>query len=741
MNGFKMKWFERKFGWGRFAGFVLLGLLIALRIADPVFVERLRLQAFDTYQQINPRERGATPVVILDVDDRSLAEVGQWPWPRTAIADLTNKAMQAGAAAVAFDIIFSESDRLSPENFVLDNPGLSEAVKAELLKFPPNDEVLAQAFSTARIVVGQTSVRNAKLGGTTGPAPRKVPHAILGPNPDRFLLKFPQLIQNLEILENAASGHGMFTVFPDPDGIYRRLPIVMQAEGAYRLGLSIELLRVATGGDAFAIRSNEAGIDGVVVARQLIKTAPDGTAWNNFSPSDRGRYVSAVDLLNGTLPPGRLAGHLVLVGTSAIGLEDFRATPLGVSMAGVEIHAQLLENILGKSLLLRPNYAIGLELAFIASMSLMIIVLAPLLSASYLLLTTGVLIGGALGSSFYLFTDSLQLIDPTFPLIAVFLTAVLMLSINYIREEVQKRQIRGAFGQYVSPDLVAALAENPGQLQLGGERRELSILFTDVRGFTTISESFKEDPTGLTTLMNRFLTVMSDAIMIKGGTIDKFMGDAIMAFWNAPLDEKDHARLSCASALLMLRDIDSLNAQQAEETGGKAVSIDIGIGINTGDAVVGNMGSDKRFDYSALGDPVNLASRLEGQTKSYGVDIIIGATTRNLVENDYAVIELDLIQVKGKLLPEHIYALMGDEAVKNTPEFVNLVTANETMIETYRSQNWEAALKAAKGVRDAGNELLIDLEFYANLYEERIGTFQHAPPPSDWDGVFVATSK
>ena len=741
MNGFKMKWFERKFGWGRFAGFVLLGLLIALRIADPVFVERLRLQAFDTYQQINPRERGATPVVILDVDDRSLAEVGQWPWPRTAIADLTNKAMQAGAAAVAFDIIFSESDRLSPENFVLDNPGLSEAVKAELLKFPPNDEVLAQAFSTARIVVGQTSVRNAKLGGTTGPAPRKVPHAILGPNPDRFLLKFPQLIQNLEILENAASGHGMFTVFPDPDGIYRRLPIVMQAEGAYRLGLSIELLRVATGGDAFAIRSNEAGIDGVVVARQLIKTAPDGTAWNNFSPSDRGRYVSAVDLLNGTLPPGRLAGHLVLVGTSAIGLEDFRATPLGVSMAGVEIHAQLLENILGKSLLLRPNYAIGLELAFIASMSLMIIVLAPLLSASYLLLTTGVLIGGALGSSFYLFTDSLQLIDPTFPLIAVFLTAVLMLSINYIREEVQKRQIRGAFGQYVSPDLVAALAENPEQLQLGGERRELSILFTDVRGFTTISESFKEDPTGLTTLMNRFLTVMSDAIMIKGGTIDKFMGDAIMAFWNAPLDEKDHARLSCASALLMLRDIDSLNAQQAEETGGKAVSIDIGIGINTGDAVVGNMGSDKRFDYSALGDPVNLASRLEGQTKSYGVDIIIGATTRNLVENDYAVIELDLIQVKGKLLPEHIYALMGDEAVKNTPEFVNLVTANETMIETYRSQNWEAALKAAKGVRDAGNELLIDLEFYANLYEERIGTFQHAPPPSDWDGVFVATSK
>ena len=736
-----MKWFTRKFGWGRFAGFLLLGTLIALRIVDPVFVERLRLQAFDTYQQISPRERGATPVVILDVDDRSLAEVGQWPWPRTAIADLTAKAMQAGAAAVAFDIIFSEPDRLSPENFVLDNPTLPETVQAELLKLPPNDEVLAQAFSRARVVVGQTSVRNAKLDGSTGPAPLKVPHAILGPNPDQYLLQFPQLIQNLEILENAAAGHGMFTAFPDPDGIYRRLPIVMQAEGAYRLGLSIELLRVATGGDAFAIRSNDAGIDGVVVARQLIRTAQDGTAWNNFSHSDRGRYVSAVDLLNGTMPPGRLAGHLVLVGTSAIGLEDFRATPLGVSMAGVEIHAQLLENILGKSLLFRPNYAIGLELVFIASMSLMIIALAPLLSASSLLLATAVLISAVLGGSFYLFTDSLQLIDPTFPMLAVFLSAVLMLSINYIREEVQKRQIRGAFGQYVSPDLVAALAENPEQLQLGGERRELSILFTDVRGFTGISESFKDDPTGLTTLMNRFLTVMSDAIMIKGGTIDKFMGDAIMAFWNAPLDEKDHARLSCASALLMLRDIDALNAQQAEETGGKAVSIDIGIGINTGDAVVGNMGSDKRFDYSALGDPVNLASRLEGQTKSYGVDIIVGATTRALVENDYAVIELDLIRVKGKLLPEHIYALMGDEGVKNTPEFANLRIANETMIDTYRKQNWEAALKAAKDVRAAGTELSIDLEFYTNLYEERVATFQHASPPKDWDGVFVATSK
>ncbi|MFT6674218.1 MAG: adenylate cyclase [Sulfitobacter sp.] len=736
-----MKWFSRKIGWGRVAGLVLVVAMVALRIADPVFVERLRLQAFDAFQQINPRDPAPSPVVILDIDDRSLAEVGQWPWPRTQIADLTMKAMQAGAAAVAFDIIFSEPDRLSPENIAVDNPSLPENLRAELLKLPSNDQVLAQMFARARVVVGQTSARQASTDGPAGPPPIDVPHAVLGPNPDRFLLRFPDLIQNLEVLENAAAGHGMFTVLPDPDGVYRRVPVVMRAEGVYRLGLSMELLRVATGGDAFAIRSNDAGIDGVVVARQLIKTGPDGTVWNNFSPSNPNRFVSAADLLNGTLPANRLAGHLVLVGTSAIGLEDFRATPLGLPMAGVEIHAQVLENILGKSLLQRPNYAIALELAFIACMSLIIVALAPLMAANYLLLATAALIGLSLGGTYYLFVENLQLIDPTFPVLSVFLSAVLMLSINYIREEVQKRQIRGAFGQYVSPDLVATLAENPEQLQLGGERRELSILFTDVRGFTTISESFKDDPTGLTSLMNRFLTTMSDAIMDQRGTIDKYMGDAIMAFWNAPLNEPDHARLSCAAALQMLRDIEALNARQAEETDGKAVPIDIGIGINTGAAVVGNMGSDKRFDYSALGDPVNLASRLEGQTKSYGVDIIIGASTRRLVEQEYPVIELDLIRVKGKLFPEHIYALVGDTAVKTTPEFARLYAANEKMIDSYRSQNWADALTAAAQVRAAGLGISVDLDFYANLYEARIASFKAAPPPADWDGVFVATSK
>ncbi|MCR9125638.1 MAG: adenylate/guanylate cyclase domain-containing protein [Rhodobacteraceae bacterium] len=736
-----MKFFTRYIGWGRLAGLALLVTLIALRIADPVFVERLRLQAFDSYQQIKPRDRAPVPVAIIDVDDRSLAEIGQWPWPRTQIAQMTASAMQAGAVALAFDIIFSEPDRLSPDNIVADNPGLPAETRAALAQLPANDQVLADVFSRARVVLGQTSLRNAGQGGAAGSPPREVPHAILGADPAPFLIRFPDLIQNLDVLEDAASGYGMFTVFPDPDGVYRRVPVVMQADGAYRLGLSIELLRVATGGDAFAIRANQAGIDGVVVARQLIRTEQDGTVWNNFSASSRDRFVSAVDLMRGDLPPGRLAGHLVLVGTSAIGLEDFRATPLGVPMAGVEIHAQVLENILGQTLLYRPNYAIGLELVSVTVLSLLIIALAPLMAARYLLIGTFTLIGLAIGYSFYLFSEHRQLVDPTFPVFGVFFCSVLMTSVNYIREELRKQQIRGAFGQYVSPDLVATLADNPDKLKLGGERRELSILFTDVRGFTTISESFRDDPPGLTALMNRFLTVMSDAIMAQGGTIDKYMGDAIMAFWNAPLDSPDHARRSCAAALAMLRDIDALNAARDAETGGSAVPIDIGIGINTGDAVVGNMGSDKRFDYSALGDPVNLASRLEGQTKSYGVDVVIGATTRAAVEGDFAVIELDLIRVKGKQLPEHIYALLGDGAMRGAPAFDALASANAEMIDAYRRQDWESAGAGADAVAARARDLGLDLDGYAQMYRDRIAAFRGAPPPPDWDGVFVATSK
>lgn len=734
----------RHIGWSRVAGLLVLAILLLIRIIDPIFVERLRLQAFDVYQRLHPRTPAVLPVAILDVDDRSLTEVGQWPWPRTEIAAMTEKAMQAGAVALAFDIIFSEPDRLSPERIAEDNPDLPAQIRTDLSELPSNDAQLAEAFARSRVVVGQTSVRNAGAGGGNATQPLDVPHAVIGPDPRPFMLRFPHLLQNLDELENAATGHGVFTVIPDPDGVYRRVPIVMYVQDKYRLGLSIELLRVATGGEAFAIRSNAAGIDGVVVARQLIQTQQDGTVWNNFSPSDPGRFVSATDLLNDRVPPDRLAGHLVLVGTSAIGLEDFRPTPLGVPMAGVEIHAQVLENILNKSLLTRPNYAIGMELVWIAAMSLLVIALAPILPARLLIVATLALVSGYLLFTYYLFVRNGQLIDPTMPVIATVVSAMLMSSVNYIREEVQRRQIRSAFGQYVSPDLVAELADNPDRLKLGGERRELTLLFTDVRGFTTISEAFADDPAGLTQLMNRFLTVMSDAVMDHGGTIDKYMGDAVMAFWNAPVDEADHARLACTAALDMLARIERLNAELLQKGGGadvKVPEIDIGIGLNTGQCVVGNMGSDKRFDYSALGDAVNLASRLEGQTKAYAVSIIIGSQTESLVRHDFALLELDLIRVKGKTVPEQIYALLGPKALTGSAAFEKLTQANGQMHAQYRSSNWDSAIHALTELREAAKELGVDLEGYCQVYSDRIQTYRDVPPEPGWGGVHEAAEK
>lgn len=731
------------FSWGRIAGLTLLAGLLALRVVDPIVVERLRLQAFDLYQRIAPPEDRAFPVAILDVDDRSLAEIGQWPWPRTKIAELVDRAMQAGTVAVAFDIVFSEPDRLSPALIARDNPILPDHLRAEMLKLPSNDTILADSFARARIVTGQTSVRDATQTGVSAHQIRQVPHAIIGPDPTPFLLKFPELVQNLPELEGAAAGRGVFTVIPDPDGIYRRVPVVMMVEGALRLTLTAELLRIATGGDAFAIRSNEAGIDGVVVAGQLIRTQGDGTVWPRFSPSDPGRFVSAADLLNGRVPPGRLAGHLLLVGTSAIGLEDFRPTPLGVSMAGVEIHAQLLENILGGTLLSRDNSATGQELFWIAALSLLVISLAPMMRASWLIVSTLALVAAFATFSYALFLRNGQLIDPTYPVASMVLMVMLMSSTNYLREERRRREIRNAFGQYVSPDLVAQLADHPEALKLGGERRDLSVLFSDVRGFTTLSEGFRDDPQGLTRLMNGFLTVMSNAILEHGGTIDKFMGDAVMAFWNAPLPHPDHPRSACRAAVRMMRAVEKYNRQRrgAAKPGQQVHPIRIGIAVNTGPCFVGNMGSDTRFDYTALGDTVNLASRLEGQSKTYGVPIIVGSTTAEAVKGDFALIELDLIRVKGKTRPERIFALFGERRMAERKRFRALSAQVASMLKAYRAGHWDAAIARLDEIERRASDLRLDLSHYAALFRRRIGRLKTDPPGLGWDGVFDALEK
>jgi adenylate cyclase len=317
-----------------------------------------------------------------------------------------------------------------------------------------------------------------------------------------------------------------------------------------------------------------------------------------------------------------------------------------------------------------------------------------------------------------------------------------MVFTNYLREEAQRRQIKNAFGRYLSPDLVGELAENPGRLVLGGETREMTILFSDVRGFTSISETFKTDPQGLTRLMNRFLTPLSDAILEKRGTIDKYMGDAIMAFWNAPLDDKDHAKHACEAGLAMIERLGVVNAerkQESEENGDAFMPLKIGIGIGTGEVVVGNMGSEHRFDYSVLGDTVNLASRLEGQSKNYGVTTIVSSQTAELVRGDFALLELDVIRVKGKTEPEVIYALVGPKELAAQSHFSELRHRMSQALTAYRKQAWSDALAALEPCRQKINGF--DMTVFCELYAERIEEFRTNPPPPDWDGVATLQTK
>ncbi|MDU8944948.1 CHASE2 domain-containing protein [Ovoidimarina sediminis] len=727
------------------ARLIALGLVLfalAVRVIDPIPIQIVRNLTFDFFQRVLPREPEAFPVAILDVDDASIAEIGQWPWPRTRFAELVDKATQAGAAAIGFDIIFAEPDRLSPQLIAEDNPNLSEPVVVALSAMPSNDETLADAFRRARVVVGQTSVRSAfnRLGNEASIPP--VPHAVVGPDPAPFIMKLPELVQNLPELEEAAAGRGVFSARPDPDGIYRRLPIVALVDGQMRLGLAPELLRVATGGEPFVLRTNDAGIDGVVLARNFFRTAGDGTVRPYLTVSQPSRFVPAADLLYDRMEPGRLNGHLVLVGTSAIGLGDFRATPMGVQVPGVEIHAQLMENMLSGSLLFRPNYAIAVELVAAAVICVLLIILTPIMTASFLVLSTLLFLTTCGFVSFWVFQQQRMLLDPSFPIVAGLATIMFMATANYLREEKRRREIRNAFRHYVSADLVNALTDNSEALQLGGETRELTLLFSDVRGFTAIAEGFRQNPAGLTQLMNRFLTLLSNAILEERGTIDKFMGDAVMAFWNAPLDHDDHARAACRAALKMQQSVEALNKARREEAeDGEFLALNIGIGVSSGSCMVGNMGSDTRFDYTAMGDPVNLASRLEGQSKYYGKTVIVGSATEEVAREDFAFLELDLIRVKGKTQAERVFALMGDATMRESADFAELRDANSRMLDAFRAGNWaetEAAiadldrLNAAQGT---------GLETHIANYRARLAEVSHAPAPDGWDGVYDATSK
>ncbi len=743
----------------RIVGYVLLFGFLALYIADPKPVQFMRLKGFDFYQQMKPREippPERKPVTIIDLDEKSLGEVGQWPWPRNILAQLVENLMKMGAVVVAFDIVFAEPDRMNPAAIADALKGLDEETKNKIRQFKSNDEIFAETIKRSRVVLGQSTVENELEGVKLPPVKKSIAVRKYGanvPDPLDLLPSFPALVRNVPIIEQAAGGrfggHGIFSIIPEQDGIIRRIPsLFVQGKDMFP-ALSVEMLRLATGRPTILVKVDQAGIRSLGVAKGLeIPTDQNGRMWPYFSKSDKAKYVSAVDVLNGTADPAMIKGKLTILGTSAIGLKDIRSIPTESNIPGVEVHVQIIETVLNKAYLTRPNFARGMELSVILLGGLAMIVLVPWVGALWTFMVFGVTTVGVGFGSWHAFAEYRMLIDAVFTLVAIFLLYSTLTYLNYVREEASKKQVRGAFAHYLSPDMVERLAENPDSLKLGGEMRDMTLLFCDVRGFTTISEQF--DPVGLTSLINKLLTPLTNAILKRKGTIDKYMGDCIMAFWNAPLDNPNHAMDGCRSALAMLAEMEPLNTrleQEAKEEGRKHVPLKVGLGLNTGPAVVGNMGSDMRFDYSVLGDTVNLAARLEGQSKSYGMNVVLGAHTYEAVKDELACIDLDFIRVKGKQEGVMIYGLLGDETVAQKPEFQELRQLIFDAQEAYRAQKWDEAEAMFKTIRERGNDankcwnLEANLDVLCDVYEERIAEYRVAPPPTDWDGVFVATSK
>ena len=727
---------------------VVLGAVMGVRVIDPLPVLRMRLTVFDAYQRIEPRLYEPAPIRVIDIDNDSLARLGQWPWPRTRIAALVDRLSGLDAAAIAFAVVFAEPDRTSPARVIKDWPQTSEAKKlAETLsRLPDHDSVLASAFSTAPAVLGFLPVRKGKLP----PPPKKFGFAYSGGRPAPALERYASAIGNLAPLEKTASGIGSLAIPLDPDGLVRRITLLARVGDRIYPSLGVEALRVAQGATTIVARSS--GADGLSpgagsvltdlkVGRYVVPTGPGGEMWLHFTRHVPARVIPAWRIFEADFASfsSEIRGAIVLIGTSASGLQNSKATPLNPAEASVAIHAQALEQMLLGRFLERPDWTDGAE-------TLISLALGSLL-AFLLAFGLGPIAGGLAGAgaaisiwaaSWAAYTRAGLLLDPLYPTLAVVLTYLLVSSLKYLNSERERRRVRTAFSRYLAPAVVERLAQHPEDLKLGGETRELTLMFCDIRGFTSIAETMTAEE--LTQFINRFLTPMTEVILATGGTIDKYMGDAIMAFWNAPIREPEHHLAGCRAALSMCRRLAELTPawrSEAERAGKNFQPVHIGIGLNSGPCCVGNLGSEQRFDYSALGDTVNVASRLEQQTKIYGVDIIVGEDTR-LLGGELAYLELDRVQVRGRSKALSIFCLAGDEQRAADPDFVTLRTQHDEALAAYRRQEWD---RAEAGFEKCRKLSAGELEDLYSTYIVRLEVLRSYPPGEDWDGVFRVASK
>ncbi|MBD1547340.1 CHASE2 domain-containing protein [Roseibium aggregatum] len=716
----------------------ILGLTAAtgLRAINPDFVTAVRELTFDYYQRFSPRPYAAAPVRVADIDEASIAKYGQWPWPRTRLAELVTTLTDMGAAVIAFDIVFSEPDRTSPtritESLSLDDAGDPQALKALLDRLPDNDESFAAALAQSPSVLGFAARRD-----TQGRAPAsKSGFAYGGTDPVKILPAFPSALPSLAILENEASGIGGISLSAkDQSGVVRRAPLLFSDGKQLYPGLAVEALRVAQGAKGLLVKTTGASgqtdtgnpaITDVKIGAFTVPTTADGEMWVYFDHERPERYVSVKDILD---PEKRaevtplVEGQIVFVGTSAAGLRDIRATPLGELVPGVTIHAQATEQIINGNYLTRPDWANGAETLATFLVGIVVILALPMIGA----IGTGLLGAGAaaamIGGSYYFFLKDGLLIDPIYPSFATFMVFAVTTALLYFLTEREKRFVRHAFSQYLSPDLVTQLENSPEQLVLGGEMRPMTILFMDIRGFTPISEQLT--PTELVSFLNTLLSPLSDAIQAEQGTIDKYIGDSIMAFWNAPLMIEAHASHACRAALDMLATVDRLNEEDAfgfKARKLKTQTVKIGIGLNSGEACVGNMGSDKRFNYSVIGDAVNVASRIESSCKAVGAELLVSDETRNEAP-EFAYLEAGEIPLKGKSEAVRLFALVGSEKLRTSEGFRKLSRLHADLMEALRDGEPKKAERLLIDCRSAAPD---HLQHFYDRFGERIAALEAA---------------
>lgn len=650
------------------AALLLLAALLALRVLDPVPLVVLRQQIFDAFQRIAPRIERDFPAVVVDIDEAALALHGQWPWPRDLLAELVGRVLAARPKVLAFDILLAEPDRLSWKAIAARLERLDPGLGRELRTLPENDALLARTIAGAPVVLALVPLAEPPAaGGAEGP-PVATPLAELGRPARPYLPSFPALLANLPELEAAAAGRGSIGLPAELDNLVRRVPLLVRVGETVVPALALELLRVAVGESTLLVRTGPAGIEAVAVAGRWIATDRNAMKAIRFAPRDPRRRLSAATVLADPDAAERLVDRFVILGSSATGLLDIKATPVAAAVPGSEIHAQLLETILAGTDLARPPGALGLELALTVLVGLLVLLLVPRLGAFATLALGGLVVAVLAAGSFLLFLEERLLVDASFAALAGLSIYLVLVFANYAREEAGRKAIRTAFGRYLSAPMVDRLAADPAALRLGGELRSATVMFVDVREFTSIAERLP--PERLTLLVNRVLTAIADAIQARGGTIDKFIGDAVMAFWNAPLPDPEHARRACLAAIDVLAAVDRLDRALRAETArgeGPWPRIRVGIGLNSGPCHIGNMGSQQRFAYSALGRPVNVAARLEALTKEMGVPILLGAETARGAA-DLAMVELEPVVVRGTREAVGLWALLGDATLARAPE-------------------------------------------------------------------------